>query len=329
MNNSPLWTNLSSMPDTFEEVLIVDLDPSRTTWSKIHEDLRVVYLKLNREPPDLLWTKFFHQERESRTMIRRRGLWIEDGYISFDCLPEEIEPFHLPDIQRSVDFANRKYREYFDMRRREMRASDPIAASRDSLEQMRSRLFQPLDQPTAPAPQPANATPAPRVDPLQPVAEEPMLPPEVLAAHEAAIASAHEVLRESQQSNAIVKRADQYRPDVLPPLPTLPAQAERALFEAMTAPVHSAPTSSSQPRDAWTSTDETSKVDAPSAQLPPPPPPAHPNLEAWKETAAKLGNPPPAALVKRQEITEQALEQTLAEYRAKVRAAFDAQKKKT
>ena len=326
MSEKPLWTHLSSLPDTFDDVLIVDLDPSKTTWSKIHEDLRVVYLKLNREPPDLLWTKFFHQERESRTMIRRRGLWIEEGYISFDCLPEEIEPFHLPDIQRSVDFANRKYREYFDMRRREMRASDPIAAARDSLEQMRSRLFQPLDQPTAPAPKPEKAQFAPRVDPLKPAApEEPMLPPEVLAAHEAAIASAHEVLRESQHANAIVKRADQYRPDVLP---TLPSQVEQTLREAMGAPTQ-APSAGAGQRDAWTSADDTSRVDAPSAQLPPPPPPAQPNLDAWKETAARLGNPPPAALVKRHEITEQTLEQTLAEYRAKVRAAFDAQKKKT
>lgn len=104
-----------SQPDApdadFDDVRIVDLDLSRTTWSRVHDSLRVMFLRLDREPPDTDWPRLFFEERESRIVARRRGLWIEENYISFDALPEEVEKIHLPDIRKSMAYANRKYRE--------------------------------------------------------------------------------------------------------------------------------------------------------------------------------------------------------------------------
>ncbi|WP_313919845.1 hypothetical protein [Tahibacter sp.] len=104
-----------SQPDApdaeFDDVRIVDLDLSRTTWSRVHDSLRVMFLRLDREPPDTDWPRLFFEERESRIVARRRGLWIEEDYISFDALPEEVEKIHLPDIRKSMAYANRKYRE--------------------------------------------------------------------------------------------------------------------------------------------------------------------------------------------------------------------------
>ncbi len=44
--------------------------------------------------------------------------WIEDGCISFDALPEEVEKIHLPDIRQSVEYANREHRVICEQRRR-------------------------------------------------------------------------------------------------------------------------------------------------------------------------------------------------------------------
>ena len=103
---------VEALPDPdFVDVRIVDIDLRRTTWSRVHESMRVVFLRLNRAPPDLDWTRLFNEERESRINLRRCGLWIEDDLIGFDCLLHEVEAHHLPDIQRSIDYANRRYRE--------------------------------------------------------------------------------------------------------------------------------------------------------------------------------------------------------------------------
>jgi hypothetical protein len=101
-----------------EDIAIVDLDLPRTTWSRVHSSMRTLYLKLSREP-DTSWIRFFHEERESRVVIKRHGLWIEEGYIVFDCLLDDVETHHLPDFRRSVEFANDKYRQLMQARREE------------------------------------------------------------------------------------------------------------------------------------------------------------------------------------------------------------------
>jgi hypothetical protein len=101
-----------------EDIVIVDLDLPRTTWSRVHSSMRTLYLKLSREP-DTRWVRFFHEERESRVVIKRHGLWIEEGYIIFDCLLEDVETHHLPDFRRSVEFANDKYGQLMRAQREE------------------------------------------------------------------------------------------------------------------------------------------------------------------------------------------------------------------
>lgn len=120
----------------FEDVRIVDLDLARTTWSRVHESLRVMFLRLDREPPDTDWPRLFFEERETRIVARRRGLWIEENYISFDSLPDEVEKIHLPDIRQSIAYANRKYRELCVQRRLQRQAS--LAEQRSEREEMLS-----------------------------------------------------------------------------------------------------------------------------------------------------------------------------------------------
>ena len=127
-----------SQPDAldadFDDVRIVDLDLSRTTWSRVHDSLRVMFLRLDREPPDTDWPRLFFEERESRIVARRRGLWIEENYISFDSLPEEVEKIHLPDIRQSLAYANRKYRELSHQRR--LKRLESLAGQRSERDEM-------------------------------------------------------------------------------------------------------------------------------------------------------------------------------------------------
>ena len=102
----------------FEDIVIVDLDVQKTTWSRVHSAMRTLYLRLNRDP-DLAWNKFFFEERNSRVELKRHGLWIEDGYIVFDCLLIDVDNHHLPDIRRSIAYANERSRELRESQREE------------------------------------------------------------------------------------------------------------------------------------------------------------------------------------------------------------------
>jgi hypothetical protein len=140
MAKKALWTELAAQPD-FDDIRILDLDVSRTTWSRVHDAMRIVYFKLNAAPPDLVWVRYFFEERESRIMLRRGGFWLEGAWISVDCLPAEIETHHLPDIQPSIEYANRKYRDYLAKRRREQEeAHHAERKDLEELEKVRKRL---------------------------------------------------------------------------------------------------------------------------------------------------------------------------------------------
>jgi hypothetical protein len=103
--------------------------------------MRVVYLRLSREPPDMEWARLFHEERESRINPLRCGLWIEDDSISFDCLLRDVESGHIPDIQRSIDFANRRYREVLQQREKQRRERrEETSSEAEVLAAMRLRV---------------------------------------------------------------------------------------------------------------------------------------------------------------------------------------------
>jgi len=124
----------------FDDIAIVDLDLAKTTWSRVHSSMRTLYLRLTREP-ETGWVRFFHEERESRIMLKRHGLWIEDGYIVFDCLLEDVEEHHIPDFQLSIDYANEKYRAYLAERREQgLQLRDDARVEEEELAALRERI---------------------------------------------------------------------------------------------------------------------------------------------------------------------------------------------
>jgi hypothetical protein len=153
------------MEQAFEDLRIVEHDTRRTTWSRVHESMRVVYLRLNSAPPDMEWTRLFHEERESRINPLRCGLWIEEDSISFDCLLRDIESGHIPDIQRSIDFANRKYREVLTLREQQRRERhDENVDEAQTLATLRARVRAIAGEP-APKPAPARVRDHDRASP--------------------------------------------------------------------------------------------------------------------------------------------------------------------
>jgi hypothetical protein len=124
----------------YEDITIVDLDLKKTTWSRVHTSMRTLHLKLSREP-DLEWVRYFNTERESRVVPTRHGLWIEEGYIVFDCLLQNVERYHLPDFQQSIDYANERSHERVEERREERaQRRAEITEEHDVLESLRSKI---------------------------------------------------------------------------------------------------------------------------------------------------------------------------------------------
>ena len=148
-----------------DDITIIDLDLKKTTWSRVHSSMRTLYLKLSADP-GLDWVRFFREERESRVVVKRHGLWIEDGYIVFDCLLEDVETHHLPDFRKSVEYANARCREAQVARVREVRQRrDDVRSEQQQLATLRAHVREaaPPSMPVAPA-RPPPAVRAPSAD---------------------------------------------------------------------------------------------------------------------------------------------------------------------
>ena len=166
--------------DEFTDIAIVDLDVNRTTWSRVHSSMRSLYLKLNRDPnPE--WTRLFFEERNSRVEIKRHGLWIEDGYIVFDCLLIDVDDYHLPDIRQSIDYANARSRVLVEARHAEVeRLRDEAQSEARMLGALRASIRTPVVAPvpvaeTAKAEEPVTTVVEAEVEP----ASEIPMPPDV------------------------------------------------------------------------------------------------------------------------------------------------------
>jgi hypothetical protein len=187
------------MAPPFEDIVIVDLDVQKTTWSRVHSAMRTLYLRLSRDP-DLAWTKFFFEERNSRVEVKRHGLWIEEGYIVFDCLLIDVDNHHLPDIRRSITYANERSHELRASQREER--EQLRAKARDEaevLKSLRANIRDERDRSLSDSPETANefaAEVAPEPDTahsleeeahaqLQPAAEPELTPVPMLPDYEA------------------------------------------------------------------------------------------------------------------------------------------------
>ncbi len=163
----------------FEDIVIVDLDVGRTVWSRVHSSMRTLHLKLNRDP-ESGWSRLFFEERNSRVELKRHGLWIEDGYIVFDCLLIDVDDYHLPDIRQSIDYANARSRVLTEARHVEAeRLRDEAQTEQHMLKALRSAIRgveTTAPTPAAPESEPVIAAEAEPVEPLPEQFQPPVEP---------------------------------------------------------------------------------------------------------------------------------------------------------
>lgn len=97
--------------ETFEDILITDVDKSRAYRPDPDKQLYNIYFRLSARPPQE-WVEIFTAERKFPRHNMWRQAWIEDEYIVIHCCLDEIKKYHFDDVTLDVCNANQKYRDY-------------------------------------------------------------------------------------------------------------------------------------------------------------------------------------------------------------------------
>jgi KaiC/GvpD/RAD55 family RecA-like ATPase len=126
--------------NTFTDIRIVGLDTEATEQSATASGRRLMYLTLS-EQPSSVWRDIFDAERQFPRHSMWRHAWIEGDSIVVDCVPEELEQYHLRDLKQDVANTNKKVRAYLEQEERRAKAAhDAAQRERDRIEQLKKRL---------------------------------------------------------------------------------------------------------------------------------------------------------------------------------------------
>jgi hypothetical protein len=123
----------ATMSTKFGEIRITGLAAEKTQQSHKAAGLRLMHLTLSLRP-SAEWVECFNEARRFPRHGMWRHAWIEGADIVVECVPEEIEQYHLKDLKEDVVTANQKYLEW------EARVEAQAARSRDEQEKERLRL---------------------------------------------------------------------------------------------------------------------------------------------------------------------------------------------
>lgn len=126
--------------EIFEDINIIDLDEQHSYKPDEDKKLYNMYLKLSRTPPSE-WEQIFDAERRFPRHTMWRRAWLEGQFIVIHCVPEELEKYHLSDLNEDVKNSNKKYREYLtELAQQEIREMDVEKTERENMKSLKKRL---------------------------------------------------------------------------------------------------------------------------------------------------------------------------------------------
>ena len=100
------------MDTDFVDIKIVSLEEEMMVESPVRPELFYVYFKLSHAPIPLWQSAFEEARRVSRHPHWRRA-WVDRKFIVVECLPDEIEKYHLNDLKQDIAKSNQACRKYF------------------------------------------------------------------------------------------------------------------------------------------------------------------------------------------------------------------------
>jgi hypothetical protein len=97
--------------ENFQDILLKAVNRDKTYKPDTSLALFNIYLELSSHPPRE-WVEIFEAERKFPRHTMWRRAWIEGKYIVINCVPDELNKYHIKDLKVDVTNSNKKYREY-------------------------------------------------------------------------------------------------------------------------------------------------------------------------------------------------------------------------
>jgi hypothetical protein len=133
-------TNAEKRLLEFIDLEIVELDLNKTYKPDSDRALYNMYLRLSSIPPEE-WAEIFIAERKFPRHTMWRRAWIEGTYIVINCVPEELEKYHMRDLLIDTKNSNQKFRQYItQLAEKEVMEKSRMNVQNDALKDIKRKL---------------------------------------------------------------------------------------------------------------------------------------------------------------------------------------------
>lgn len=128
------------METDFADIRIISLEEEMTVESPVNPPLHYIFLRLSQTPLPI-WKSYFEELRKISRHPHWRQAWIDRKYIVVECLPKEIEMYHLRDLKQDIAQANQRCRQYLQRQTQADRQKENTDSHvRQQLREMKGRL---------------------------------------------------------------------------------------------------------------------------------------------------------------------------------------------
>ena len=128
------------MDNNFQAIKIIAFDEKATYQSDPNSELRHVVLILSAVVPPA-WSKYFNACWTSHLYMKKRKASASGDRLTIYCVPDELQNFHIPELNKVIAETNRAYEQYLvDAKRVADAQAQRDAAEKANLAALKSSL---------------------------------------------------------------------------------------------------------------------------------------------------------------------------------------------
>lgn len=111
------------MSKEFEDIKISGLDDQSSQRVDPRSAIFRMVLELSSSAPSE-WSQYFNDRWKQNFYMMKRRAHVSGGRLEIECVPEELESDHLPQLKKVIAETNQAYRQYHTARQQQREAED-------------------------------------------------------------------------------------------------------------------------------------------------------------------------------------------------------------
>ncbi len=126
--------------ENFEDIKIIGLNEKSSKRIDNTEFFEINLILSSSAPIE--WIEHFDKTWKSHIYLMKREAFVAGNVLTITCVPDELEKYHLPELNKIIDETNKWYKEYlYQKKLKQMKEEQKEKEDRELLCRLKENLF--------------------------------------------------------------------------------------------------------------------------------------------------------------------------------------------